>query len=256
MSLARFAHFAGFERDAQMARELARIGIVGIDDVAHLARERSHRRVVHHRFLVIDKARVAAQHADRNGVGYAELGGVAVGWVLLRGERFPQAVHDALGGLALDRGHVAGRNTLGDQLARAVDVRVGHCAAGVGLEGDVSAQPFFAGAVEHGTKVAGVAVGERMKETVLAVSEASLRHSRGAITGLRRPARMHAFGPSPFGQVFDDARGHAAGDPQRVEPLRFTELQRGAYTRRGAQRTKHRSGMKAGLVHALRCHQA
>jgi hypothetical protein len=57
-----------------------------------------------------------------------------------------------------------------------------------------------------------------MEEAVLAVEqrarsgEASLREARGTITRLRRPARVHALGPCAFGEVFDDARRHAAGD--------------------------------------------
>ena len=63
-----------------------------------------------------------------------------------------------------------------------------------------------------------------MEEAVLALEqraragEARLRHARGAIARLRRPARMHALGPGAFGEVFDDARGHAAGDAERIAP--------------------------------------
>ena len=101
-----------------------------------------------------------------------------------------------------------------------------------------------------------------MKEAVLAVEqraragEARLRHARGAIARLRRPARMHALGPGAFGEVFDDARGHAAGDAQRIEPLRVVETQRRSHARRRAQRAEYRGGMKPCLVHALGRRQA
>src|SRR6185369_2317866 len=91
MSLACLARFAVLERDANMAGEAARVRICGIDDVAHLARERAHLRVVHHCFFVFDKARVATQHSNRDGIGNAELGGIAVGRILLRSERLPEA---------------------------------------------------------------------------------------------------------------------------------------------------------------------
>jgi hypothetical protein len=86
--------------------------------------------------------------------------------------------------------------------------------------------------------------------------EACLRHSRGAISRLRRPARMHALGPGAFGQVFDDARSHAACDAERVAPLRRVETQGRAHAGGGAQRAEHRRGMESRHMHTLRCHQA
>src|SRR5260370_974950 len=91
--------------------------------------------------------------------------------------------------------------------------------------GGIDAVAHLSRAVEHATEVAAVAIGEGMKKTVLTVEqharagEASLRHARSAIARLRRPTRMHALGPGHFREVFDDARGHAAGDAQRIEPL-------------------------------------
>ena len=122
----------------------------------------------------------------------------------------------------------SGPHAFGDEPPRAIDVRVRHRAARVGLERDVGAEPNPARAVEHRAEVAAVAVGEGVEETMLAIEqrpragEACLRHARGAIAGLRRPARMHPLGPRAFGEVFDDARCHASGDAERVDPLRFS----------------------------------
>lgn len=152
-----------------MAREPARVRVLGIDDVAHLARQRAHRRVVHHRLFVVDEAGIAAQHADGDGVGNTELGGITVGRILLGRERLRQAVHDALGSLAFDRGHIAWLHAFGNELARAIDVRMRHRAASIRLEGDVRGKPKLARAVEHRTELAAVAVGKSMKKALLAV---------------------------------------------------------------------------------------
>ena len=116
--------------------------------------------------------------------------------------------------------------------------------------------------VEHGAEIAAVAVGEGMKEAVLAVEqrarsgEAGLREARGAITRLRRPARVHALGPCAFGEVFDDARRHAAGDAQRVAPRGGVQPHRRRDAGGRTQRAEHRGRMKARLMHALGRHQA
>ena len=240
-----------------MAGEPARVRIFRIDDVAHFGGERTHLGVMHHFFFIIDESRVASQHADGDGVRNAELGGIAVRRILLRGERFPQAMHDAVGGLAFDGDHVAGRNPLSHELARAVDVGMRHGAAGVGLEGDVGAEPLLARAFEHAGEITVIAVGEGMKETVVPLQqgarpgEARLRQARRAITRLRGPTRMQALGPRAFGKIFDDPGSHAAGDAQRVDPLRSIETQRRGDRRRRAERAENRGGMKPGLVHTL-----
>ncbi len=116
--------------------------------------------------------------------------------------------------------------------------------------------------IEHFTEIAAVAIGERMEKTVLAVEqrarpgEARLRHARGTVAGLRCPARMHALRPRAFGEVLDDARRHASGDAEGIEPLGRVERQRRGHPRRRTQRAEHRGGMKAGLVHALGRHEA
>ena len=61
--------------------------------------------------------------------------------------------------------------------------------------------------------------------------EAAARHQRRADAGLRGPAGMHALGRGAFGQIFDDARRHAAGDAER---------RRGLLRRRGRARRRRR----------------
>ena len=60
---------------------------------------------------------------------------------------------------------------------------------------------------------------------------------------------MHAFGPGAVGQVFNDARGHAAGDAEGVDQLVFAQAQGRAQASYGAHHTKNGSRVKAGFVH-------
>ena len=76
------------------------------------------------------------------------------------------------------------------------------------------------------------------------------------MAGLRRPARMHALGPGAFGEIFDDAARHAAGDAERIDDLLGVETERGANASRRAHRAENRGRMKARLVHRLRHHGA
>ena len=165
---------------------------------------------------------------------------------------------DAFRGFAFDRNNVVDLYAIGHELARTVDVRVRHRAARVRLERDIGAKPLPAGAFEHRAEIAAVAVGECVKKAVVAVEqrprapEARLRHSGGAITGLRCPSRVHALRPCAFGQVLDDPGRHAAGDAERVHPLRFIQSERRSNARRRTERAEHRGRVKSRLVHALR----
>jgi hypothetical protein len=67
---------------------------------------------------------------------------------------------------------------------------------------------------------------------------------------------VHALGPRPLGQVFDDAGGHAARDAHRVDQLLRIQAQRRADAGRRADRTEHRGRMEARLVHEFRRDQA
>ncbi len=86
--------------------------------------------------------------------------------------------------------------------------------------------------------------------------KALLGEQRRANAGLCRPAGMHSFGPGAFGEIFDDAACHAAGDPQRIDDLLGVEPQRRADTGGSSHRAEDSCGVKAGLVNSLRHHEA
>src|SRR5678816_1702416 len=94
-----------------------------------------------------------------------------------------------------------------------------HRSARIQLEGDAGGKPFGAEAFQHAAIIAVARVREAMEETVIALEhgprsdEPRLRHPRGAIAGLRSPARVHALRPRAFGEILDDAGRHAGGDP-------------------------------------------
>ena len=67
---------------------------------------------------------------------------------------------------------------------------------------------------------------------------------------------MQPLGPGAFGQIFDDAAGHAAGDAERIDDLSGVEAERRADTGGRAHRAEDRGRMKAGLVDGLRHHEA
>ena len=60
---------------------------------------------------------------------------------------------------------------------------------------------------------------------------------------------MHAFGPGAVGQVFNDARGHAAGDAEGVHQFVFAQAQGRTQAGHGAHHAKDGGRVKAGLVH-------
>ena len=86
--------------------------------------------------------------------------------------------------------------------------------------------------------------------------EPAARQQRRADARLRRPAGMQPLGPGAFGEIFDDAAGHAAGDAERIDDLSGVEAQRGADAGGRAHRAEDRGRMKAGLVYRLRHHEA
>ena len=255
VALPRFHHAAVLERDAQVAGELFRVGVGRVDHVAHLGGQCPQVGALHHCFGVFAQAGVVLQQAGGNGVRNAELGGISIGRRLLERQRLPQAVNNAFGGFALDLRDVGRYQPLAQQLAGAVNVRVGHGAAGVGLESNRGPDPLAAHALEHGFKVAARGIGKAMKQAVLALKhcgralEAGLRQAYRAVARLRCPAGVHAFGPGAVGQVFDDARGHAAGDAEGVHQFVFAQAQGRAQAGHSAHHAKDGGRVKAGFVH-------
>ena len=187
VALPRFHHAAVFERDAQVAGELFGVGVGRVDHVAHLGGQRAQVGALHHGFGVFAQTGVVLQQAGGNRVGNAELGGISIRRRLLECQRLPQAVNNAFGGFALNLRDVGRHQPLAQQVAGAVNVRVGHGAAGVGLECNRGPDPLLAHVLEHGFEVAAVGIGKAMKQTVLAFKhrgralEAGLRQAHRAV---------------------------------------------------------------------------
>ena len=117
---------------------------------------------------------------------------------------------------------VVGGDAVACERDRAVDERLGHRSACIGLEGDGLQQPALAEAVQQGGEV-GVARGARTPCRSRAcpparsrADEAGLGQQCRADAGLRGRAGMHALGPAAVGEILDDAGGQAAGDADGV----------------------------------------
>src|SRR5688572_2988605 len=198
--LALLERTAVLQLHAHVPGEFVGIGIVRFDLVAHLRRQRAQALVAHALLGEGVEAGVAEDEAGGDAVGLAELGEVGVRRALLVGQRLPQAVHDALGRLADHFRDVLQPHLL-RQAPRAVDIGLGHGAAGVGLEGDRGGDPALTEAVEQLRPVAVGAARERVVEAVRAfhhrarADEAVAGEIGGADAGLGRPARMQALGP-------------------------------------------------------------
>jgi hypothetical protein len=105
-----------------------------------------------------------------------------------------------------------------------------------------------------------LAARERIIKTVRALEHGArtektlLPETRGLDADFCRPACMQALGPRPFGEIFDDARGHAAGDAQRIDGLLAIEAHRRAHCQRRRHRTQHAGWMKTRLMNGLGNH--
>jgi hypothetical protein len=68
-------------------------------------------------------------------------------------------------------------------------------------------------------------VSESLKQPVHAFKDgawpnkAAARQQRRPDARLCRPANMQSLGPGTFGEIFDDASGHAAGNAERIYDL-------------------------------------
>ena len=141
-------------------------------------------------------------------------------------------MHRAFGHLAAELCDVVRPEAARGEAAGAVDIGMGHGAAGVRLEGQRLGHPALAEAVDELAVIARGGVGEAVEEPVRALEhaqrpgEAGARQQRRGEPGLRRPAGMEPLRPGAVGEIFDDAAGHAAGDAERVDGLVGREAER------------------------------
>src|SRR6185503_4516281 len=201
---------------------------------ADLGGEREHVRVLHRLRRERIEADATLDEPGGEDERRRELRGVAVRRPPLGGERLPQAMHRAFGDLADELLYVRRLDALGREPPRAVDVRMRHGAARVRLEGQRLDHPALGEVADQRVIVALRRVRETVEEAVHTLEygtgpqEARTREQRRPQARLRRPARMHALGPGPFGEIFDDAGGHAAGDAERIDDLLLAEPERSA----------------------------
>ena len=86
--------------------------------------------------------------------------------------------------------------------------------------------------------------------------EATTRHQGGANPRLSRKARMHSLRPGPFGKIFDDACGHAAGDAEGGDRCSLVKAQCGGDGAGGGNRPDYRRWVEPCLVNRLWRNQA
>src|SRR5262245_23412377 len=123
-------------------------------------------------------------------------------------------MHRAFAHLADDLGNVVDAKPALIEASGAVDIRLDHGATGVWLEGQVGRVPAPAKTIEQRTPIAVSRASKAVEEAVHALKHGARTQERGAgqvsgaQTRLRRPARMHAFGPAAVRQILDDAARH------------------------------------------------
>src|SRR5438067_148976 len=221
----------------QVSRELPRVGIRGIDPVAHLGGEPADVGIV--RRIVAERVEtdVSPEEPGGDAVGSRELRRVSVWRPLLVRERLPEPVHGSLPDVRNDLVDVARRDALA-QPARTVDVRLDHRPARVRLECQGRRHPLLAESVEERAVVPFARPGEPVEEAVRPLedrarsAESGPPEERRAQSGLRRPAGVQPLRPGPFREVLDDAARHRSGDPERVDELVHLEAQRARHGRR------------------------
>src|SRR5215475_10622049 len=119
-----------------MAREILRIFVVRIDPVVDLRGEFEHGRVMNARLGELFEACLAVEEADGHAIRRAELRGVRGGRAMFDREVFPQAVHGSFADVAHYFADLLCFYAALCERDRAVDIRLGHRAAGIRLESD------------------------------------------------------------------------------------------------------------------------
>src|ERR1700722_8883286 len=136
MWLTHFLNRAVVERRAQMAGEIGWILVVRIDLIADLASQCEYRRIVDARFRELAEACLAIEETHRHAVRCTEFGGVSGRRPMLDGEFFPKTMHRAFADLAHDVANLFRLHAALGEGDGAIDIRLGHRAARVGLERD------------------------------------------------------------------------------------------------------------------------
>ena len=246
------------EYHAHVSVEFLRIRVIGIDHIAHFAGQIPDLLVVHHLRFILHKTRVSPQEPHSHRIGNTEFGSITIDGPLFGRQGLPQAVNNAVSGFAFNAIDVLHLESALDQGPGTIDVGMRHGATGIGLECHVCRQPVSARIGQHVFKQSFIRVGECMKKAMRSLkkgpgaSEAFLSQASSAVTRLGRPAWVHAFGPCAFGQVFNDARRHAARNSQRIHPLHRAQGQGTGHTSSSAQGAKNRGGVKPGLMNFFR----
>src|SRR6266480_7013181 len=215
-----------------MTRVRLRIRIIRIDDVTHFGSESEDARVAH-RFVGKGlEPGAAGDKRDRDIEGRAEFGGIVACRTMFGGERLPESVYVPFGGLAQDLGDLFGDETILRQPQRAIDIGLIHGAGRIGLEAETFHQPLFSEIAREGIEIAFPGPSKSGEEPVRAFEygarpeESLASDARRVQPDSRRPSRVEAFGPGPFGEIFDDPARHAARYAERVDRLLAIEPER------------------------------
>src|SRR5258708_35908993 len=161
-------------------------------------------------------------------------------------------MNGAFGDLADDRIDRFGRDAARGEADGAIDIGMGHGAAGEGLEGERLGDPYAAELPGQLRVVPVARMGEAVEETVRPLEDrarptkALAGEQRGTQARLRRPAGMQPLRPGSVREIFDDAARHAAGDAERVDELRRVEAKRRAARSRGGDGAEDAGRMRPG----------
>jgi hypothetical protein len=141
------------------------------------------------------------------------------------------------------------------QAQHAVDVRVDHRSAGIGLKGNVVHVEGLAQVMGQVVIVRNSGRCKGAKEVVLAFEqrprseEAFTGNERGPVAGLRRPAGMKPLRPGAVRQEFNDPRGETPRNADRHGEFLRLEPQCRADADGRAERADHTHRVEARLVH-------